>query len=106
MRLPINMIYIANWKMQMPYRDALAFYTRHRTDFEHLIARTQATIVLCPSVVALAPLALLACNSSVKIGAQLCSAYKAGPYTGQVDALSLAQAGCSYALVGHSETRS
>lgn len=99
------MIFVANWKMQMPYHDAIAFYTQHSSDLQELSAHTNSTLVLCPSFICLAPLAALAKNSPIKIGAQHCSTYSAGPYTGQVDALSLAQAGCSYSLVGHSETR-
>jgi triosephosphate isomerase len=39
------------------------------------------------------------------LGAQHCSPFAHGAYTGQVDALSLAQLGCAYGIVGHSETR-
>ncbi len=101
----MSMIFVANWKMQMPYNNAIAFYTQHSSDLQKLSDCTNSTLVLCPSCIALAPLASLAKNSSIKIGAQHCSTYSTGPYTGQIDALSLAQAGCSYALVGHSETR-
>jgi len=44
-------------------------------------------------------------NSLLAVGAQNCSEHIQGSYTGQVDALSLAQAGCTYCIIGHSESR-
>lgn len=99
------MIYIANWKMYLTYQESLDFYTTNRSNLERLTSQHRATLVICPSMLALAPLAAHMKESSVKVGAQLSSAHQSGSYTGQVDAHSLVQVGCSYVIVNHSEVR-
>ncbi|WP_119155777.1 triose-phosphate isomerase [Caldimonas tepidiphila] len=44
-------------------------------------------------------------GSSVALGAQDCSAHEQGAYTGEVSAAMLADVGCRYVIVGHSERR-
>jgi triosephosphate isomerase (TIM) len=44
--------------------------------------------------------------SGLRWGAQDCSAHEQGAYTGEVSAAMLAEMGCRYAIVGHSERRS
>jgi triosephosphate isomerase len=46
-----------------------------------------------------------AVKEGVKWGAQDCSAHEQGAYTGEVSAAMLAEFGCRYVLVGHSERR-
>lgn len=101
---PKTLFYIANWKMSMPFSAAVNFCQSHLKELRALTA--QATIIVCPSFPALHTVAQLCANTSIKVGAQDCSAYEQGPFTGQVDAQSLAQAGCTYGIIGHSERRS
>lgn len=42
-------------------------------------------------------------GSSVRIGAQGCSRFERGAYTGEVSAWDIAEAGCSFVMVGHAE---
>lgn len=44
-------------------------------------------------------------GSAVALGAQDCSAHEQGAYTGEVSAAMLADVGCRYVIVGHSERR-
>ena len=44
-------------------------------------------------------------GSSIAWGAQDCSAHETGAYTGEVSAAMLAEFGCRYVIVGHSERR-
>jgi triosephosphate isomerase len=44
-------------------------------------------------------------GSDVRWGAQDCSKHEQGAYTGEVSAAMLAEFGCRYAIVGHSERR-
>lgn len=44
-------------------------------------------------------------GSGILWGAQDCSAYERGAYTGEVSAAMLAEFGCRYVIVGHSERR-
>ncbi|MFA6066536.1 MAG: triose-phosphate isomerase family protein [Candidatus Babeliaceae bacterium] len=95
-------IIIANWKANKPFDSALAWVSDHYNDLAAL-AQTH-TLVLCPDFVTIAGLKKIAPNT-VHIGAQDCSEHEIGPWTGQVPALSLAQAGCTLCIIGHTETQ-
>ena len=60
---------------------------------------------VCPPDVFLADVAATLANSGVGLGAQNVSQYEEGAYTGDVSASMLAEFGCTYVLVGHSERR-
>ncbi len=62
-------------------------------------------IVLCPSFPALADVREVILQSPVSLGAQNVAGAVAGAFTGEVSAQQLADAGCTYVLVGHSERR-
>ncbi len=96
-------IIVANWKMQLPFTQALQYASACRDAC--IFLGQKATIVLCPSTTALYPIAELLKDSTIALGAQNCSTFTAGPYTGQESAQSLAQVGCSYCIIGHSEQR-
>jgi triosephosphate isomerase (TIM) len=99
-------VYVANWKMNMPLERACSFYRDHAQGIEQMAERSDVELILCPSFVALSPLKeLLQKNSHVQLGAQNCTECSSGSYTGDVDALSLKQVGCSYCIIGHSERR-
>ena len=53
----------------------------------------------------LAETAVSLAGSDIRWGAQDCSAKDVGAYTGEVSATMLAEFGCRYAIVGHSERR-
>lgn len=64
-----------------------------------------ADVVVCPAYVHLQQ-ALTQCESSgVSVGAQDCSHRVAGAYTGEVSAEMLADLGCRWVILGHSERR-
>jgi triosephosphate isomerase len=68
-------------------------------------AGSQTEVVVCPVSVHI-PLALqLAEGSGLEIGAQNCSEHEQGAYTGEVAAAMLAEAGCKWVILGHSERR-
>jgi len=97
-------MYVANWKMNVSPEQAGAFY---HDNYEQLYELTDnATIVLCPSFVSLGLLSPFVRNTELHLGAQNCSEYATGAFTGEVNALSLEQIGCSHCIVGHSERRS
>jgi triosephosphate isomerase len=65
----------------------------------------QVDIAVCPSYVHL-PQTLTACaGSSIRVGAQDCSHVSSGAYTGEVSAPMLAEQGCRWVILGHSERR-
>jgi triosephosphate isomerase len=96
---------VANWKMYLTYEQEIAWAQTYGIALIEVAQQAEAQIILCPSFVSIATFAAYFSTSSIKIGAQNCSAHQAGSYTGQVAAQSLAQAGCSYVLIGHSERR-
>jgi len=62
-------------------------------------------ILVCPPSVLLAAVAATLAGSAVALGAQDCHPADSGAHTGDISAAMLADAGCSYVIVGHSERR-
>ena len=62
-------------------------------------------VAVCPPFVYLSETAATLAGSDIRWGAQDCSAHEQGAYTGEVSAAMLADLGCRYAIVGHSERR-
>lgn len=89
--------------MNISYRQSLDFCTNNIDQLNALAY--SAHIVLCPSFIALEPIAEMLKKTAVKIGAQNCSEFDSGSYTGEVSAASLAEIGVKYCIVGHSEQR-
>jgi triosephosphate isomerase (TIM) len=95
--------YISNWKMNLSYHDSIAFCNNNKNELTQLAS--EHTIVLCPTLVALAPITAVLKNSNVSIGAQNCSEYASGSYTGETSAQSLAEIGITHCIIGHRERR-
>ena len=64
-----------------------------------------AATAVCAPFPYLADVALSLQGSRIVWGAQDCSAHESGAYTGEVAAAMLAEFGCHYVIVGHSERR-
>jgi triosephosphate isomerase len=96
-------MYVANWKMNFSFNQSTNFCTNNNNALQKLASTDD--IVVCPSFDALAPINNLLKNTDIMIGAQNCSEYALGAYTGEVSALSLAEIGVNYCIVGHSERR-
>jgi len=62
-------------------------------------------VAVCAPFPYLADVALSLQGSRILWGAQDCSAHESGAYTGEVSAAMLAEFGCHYVIVGHSERR-
>lgn len=90
---------IANWKMSMGKGEALDFAKALGDNLENM---EHVQGVICPSFPLIGSLEL---PPSVALGAQNCSAFEAGAYTGEVSASLLGEMGCEYVIVGHSERR-
>jgi triosephosphate isomerase len=97
-----------NWKMNGLRRDAIARVT-------DLAARAGADdpgcdVAICPPASLLHALAealnqMKGEGSAITLGGQDCHAAESGAHTGDISAAMLADAGCAYAIVGHSERR-
>jgi len=62
-------------------------------------------VAVCAPFPYLAEVAVAWAGSDLRWGAQDCSVHEQGAYTGEVSAAMLAEFGCRYAIVGHSERR-
>jgi triosephosphate isomerase len=62
-------------------------------------------VAICAPMPYLADCATALRGSAIAVGAQDCSAHASGAFTGETAASMLAEVGCSYAIVGHSERR-
>jgi len=94
---------IANWKMHKLISTAEKFVTNFS---KHEISNV-CDIVLCPPATLLQLVNEKFLNSSIKVGAQDCSAFSAieGAFTGDISAEMLSDIGCEYVIIGHSERR-
>jgi len=72
----------------------------------HLVIDSQVAVVVCPAYVFLPQVSEGLRESGIRWGAQNLSQYAEGAFTGEVSASMLADFGCDYAIVGHSERRS
>ena len=62
-------------------------------------------VVLCPPATLLTEIGAPVDGTPIRLGAQDCHADPGGAHTGDVSAEMLADAGCAYVIVGHSERR-
>jgi triosephosphate isomerase len=93
---------VGNWKMNGGYRANAAL-------LDALLAGWSATperrVAVCVPFPYLAQAQAMLAGSAIAWGAQNVSEHRAGAFTGEVAASMLADFGCRYALVGHSERR-
>src|SRR5258708_1650790 len=92
-----------NWKMNGRQADGLtlARALAERAAHEAL----PADLLICPPATLLFLAAELLTGTPVALGAQDCHPKPSGAHTGDIAAPMLADAGCSYVIVGHSERR-
>ena len=96
------MIIAGNWKMNLLRQEAVAL-ARH---LDRDLAHHPAEIIIFPATVLIPPvIEALGARTHLHIGAQDCHAEAAGAHTGDTAARMLADAGCTWVLVGHSERR-
>ncbi len=91
--------------MNKSYDDSVLFARNHINDLAQTILQTGHTVIICPNYLAIAPINAMLGSSGPMLGAQNCSRHGFGSYTGDTAASSLAQAGCRYVLIGHSERK-
>ena len=94
---------IGNWKMHGTRPGALALAEAAATHVRKV--RPECEVVLCPPAVFLYEIHAALASSGVKLGGQDCHAAAEGPFTGDISAAQLKEAGCSHVIVGHSERR-
>jgi triosephosphate isomerase len=93
-------ILVANWKMHKTTGEALAFLDRF---LPRLAAGVE--VAIAPPFTALDCVGRRLAGSPVALAAQNVSAEAEGAFTGEIASRMLADLGCRYAIVGHSERR-
>jgi len=103
MNLPHEKPFIAgNWKMFKTIPEAVAMVQQLH---DASLGLEKAQLVVIPPFTALSDVSRTLQGSPVQIGAQNMYWEEQGAFTGEVSAPMLKDAGCTYAVVGHSERR-
>lgn len=93
---------VANWKMNMTLAEAVA---ASQTIIRNVEARTNSDIAICPAYLHIPKVREVVRDSIVKVGAQDVFWHEQGAFTGKISAKMLYDAGVSFCIVGHSESR-
>jgi triosephosphate isomerase len=99
MRTPLVM---GNWKMYGLLAEARALATGVRDGLKRL---RDVEVALCPPYTALTVVNEVLGNGPIRLGAQNCHWDASGAHTGEISPVMLADLGCRYVLLGHSERR-
>jgi triosephosphate isomerase len=92
---------VGNWKMQGSLTSVEALLG----DLVSATPVAEVEVAVCPTYVHLAQAVGLCRLSSVAVGAQDCSHVQSGACTGEVSPAMLAEIGCRWVILGHSERR-
>ena len=97
-------IVAGNWKMNGlgAEAEALATNLARRT---WVVGAPAFELLLCPPFTLVARVAAAVAGSGIAVGGQDCHTEEKGAHTGDVSAAMLADLGCSFVIVGHSERR-
>lgn len=91
-----------NWKMFTDRRSGEALA---RAVVAGLAGETRVQVAVCPPFPYLLPVGSALQGSPVALGAQNCYVEREGAFTGEVSPWMLADCGCKYVILGHSERR-
>ncbi|MCR9221886.1 MAG: triose-phosphate isomerase [Alphaproteobacteria bacterium] len=100
--MPRTPLIAGNWKMNGLSADGAALAEAVAAGASSRAGGCE--MLICPPATLLHPIAALL-GEALKLGGQDCHAAASGAHTGDCSAEMLADAGCSYVIVGHSERR-
>ncbi len=94
---------VGNWKMHgsVSAVTALVAALKNEISFD-----SHAEVAVCPPFVFISAVAAALADSGIAWGAQTLDEHEKGAFTGEISAAMLADLGCRYVIVGHSERRS
>jgi triosephosphate isomerase len=96
----MSKLLVANWKMNQNVSECKDFFA----EFNKSYSQKRAAWV-APQAIHIPLCHELRNNSQVKIGAQTCSEFLSGAYTGELSPKSLHDLGVHFVILGHSERR-
>lgn len=91
-----------NWKMYLNNDESVTFAKEFKKE---KLKDKNIEIAIFPTALAMISVQKVLKKNGVEFGAQNCAWAPKGAYTGAISALMFKEAGCKYALVGHSERR-
>ncbi len=92
---------VGNWKMHGSRASVEALLG----ELVSALTSSRSEVAVCPAHVHLAQALSMTAGSVFGVGAQDCSHMQSGAYTGEVSAQMLADLGCHWVILGHSERR-
>ena len=103
-------IIAGNWKMNLLQADAKALFEGIQGFVKDFTAQQLPTVVVAPVFTSLSVVNSVKCEcgcgeNKINVAAQNCHWEKSGAFTGELSVEMLADAGCSYIIIGHSERR-
>ena len=98
-----NKIIAANWKLNSSF----GFINDYFENFHFSSSDdTNSCVIFCPPLPYLnSCYSFMPSKTSVFLGAQNCSNFDSGPYTGEISSIMLKENFCKFCIVGHSERR-
>ncbi len=99
MRKPIA---IGNWKMHKTVKESIRLVTELKN---RLSGKQEVEVVVAPTSVALETVRIALQDVQIGVAAQNVHWEESGAFTGEVSAAMLADIGCTYVIIGHSERR-
>lgn len=94
-----------NWKMHGVSASVEALMTGLAARFAGSDIGLSTDIVVCPTALHIPQAVELAAATAIAVGGQNCSEHVEGAYTGEISAGMLADTGCQWVILGHSERR-
>src|SRR5438552_8100645 len=94
-----------NWKMNGLRQDGAMLAHALRERAVAAGGTLGCEILVCPPATLLSEIGGILAGSGIALGGQDCHAALKGAYTGDISAEMLADLGCSYVILGHSERR-
>ena len=96
-----QLLVVGNWKLN----GSRASINALMSDLVRAAVATGPEVAVCPTYVHLPQVLDLCAASTIAVGAQDCSHMQSGAYTGEVAPVMLAEVGCHWVILGHSERR-
>lgn len=93
---------VGNWKMHKTLAEAVATV---ESSLRYIAARQDIDVAICPPFTALTKVREVLRHTHIQIGAQDVFWKESGAFTGQISPAMISELGCSFCIVGHSETR-
>lgn len=92
-----------NWKMHGTVTETESLLQALMSQSDDTTSHVE--VCVCPPFTSLATASSMLVSSGIQLGAQNCHFEAKGAFTGEISPMMLAEAGCSYVILGHSERR-